>query len=50
MGVIIQYDGIIPPDDLERIAEGIRNDMKRDGFVVLDKSFTIIKINDEEEQ
>ena len=49
MGVILQYKGALPPDDLERIADAIQKDLQTQGFVVLDEKFKIIKLDDEKE-
>ena len=48
MGVIIQYDGIIPLDDLERMEDQILKSLERNGIVVLDGHWKVVKIDDKE--
>ena len=49
MGVIIQYDGIVPLDDLERMEDQILKSLERNGIVVLDGHWKVVKIDDKEE-
>ena len=47
--VIIQYQGTLKLDEQSRLEEGIRKDIARDGFVLLDDRFKVIEFDDGKE-
>ena len=47
--VILQFQGVLIPDEIERIEERIKNDLDRNGFIVIDDRFKVIEIDDEKE-
>lgn len=48
--VILQFDGVLIQDELERIEEQLKHDLERDGFVVIDNRFKVIEFDDGKEE
>lgn len=46
--VILQFDGVLIRDELERIEEQFKNDLDRNGFIVVDNRFKVFEIDDVE--
>ena len=44
---IIQFDGVLIRDELERIEEQFAKDLEQKGFIVIDNRFKVIEIDDE---
>ena len=47
--VILQYQGALPIDELRRLEEALKNDLERNGFIVIDGRFRVIELDDEKE-
>ena len=46
--LVIKFDGILPPDELERISADFKNQLDRDGFIVIDNRFQVFEIERKE--
>lgn len=44
--VIIQFDGVLIRDELERIEEQFKHDLEQNGFIVIDNRYKVIEFED----
>lgn len=49
-GVILKYKGLISLDELERMHIEFADDLKTDGFVIVDNRFDIYEVDTEEDE
>lgn len=47
--LILQFDGVLIHDELERIEEQFKHDLNTNGFIVLDNRFKVFELDDKEE-
>lgn len=47
--VILQYQGVLRIDDLHRLEDELKKSLECNGFIVIDKKFRVIELEDEKE-
>lgn len=48
--VILQFDGILVQDEIERIEERVKHDLDQNGFIIIDNRFKVIEFDDGKEE